>query len=297
MTTFTLENKVALVTGGARGIGLETARILHAKGASVVLLDVSEAAAREAAQQVGERTLVIGADVSDAGAMSAAVAATVERFGGLDLPIANAGVAPPAATMRVMDADAWERVVDIDLLGVWRTVRPALDQVVARRGHVVVISSVYAWVNGMLASPYAVSKAGVEALGRALRAELAVHGASAQVAHFGFVDTGMVHDAIDNDPVGGGLDDYLPAFMSRRITGAQAAAALVEGIERRAARTVVPKWWKAYFAMRGVANPVLDALATRDSRIAAVIRSGDGEERASDRGGVAKVEAEQAAGP
>jgi short-subunit dehydrogenase len=65
-------------------------------------------------------------------------------------------------------------VIEIDLLGVWRTVRPALPQIVERRGHAVV-ASVYAFLNGAMATPYAVSKAGVEQLGRALRAELAIH--------------------------------------------------------------------------------------------------------------------------
>ena len=76
------------------------------------------------------------------------------------------------ATTRGISVEEWERVFEVDLLGVWRTVRAALPQIVERRGHVVVISSVYAFMNGVLNSPYAVAKAGVESLGRTLRTEL-----------------------------------------------------------------------------------------------------------------------------
>lgn len=114
----------------------------------------------------------------------------------------------------------------------------------------VVISSVYAFANGMVASPYAVAKAGVEALGRALRVELAIHGAGATVAHFGFVDTVMVQEGFDEDPQGAELLDVLPAFMTRRLTPVQAAEALVAGIEKRAPRVIAPSWWRVPYFLR-----------------------------------------------
>ena len=130
--------------------------------------------------------------------MLAAVAETVERFGGLDVAVANAGIAPPTVTTaRTMPAEEWKRVVDVNLLGAWHTARAALPQVSERGGQIVFIGSVYSFANGLLASPYAVSKAGVEALGRALRAELAPLGASASVVYFGWVDTDLVRDSLD----------------------------------------------------------------------------------------------------
>ncbi len=97
--------------------------------------------------------------------------------------------------------------------GVWRTVRAALPQIVERQGQMVVVSSVYAFANGMGNSPYAVAKAGVEALGRSLRVELAPHGASASVAYFGWVDTKLVQDAFDQEDGGRiqGAQPRLPA--------------------------------------------------------------------------------------
>ena len=212
--SYSLAGKVGLVTGAARGIGLETARRLSHRGASVALLDLDAKATAEAATPLGDRAMAIAADVTDAAAMDAAVGQVVERFGGLDVVVANAGVGPSPRPMTVVDRDAYERVIEIDLLGVWRTVRPALPQIVERRGHAVVVASVYAFLNGVLATPYAISKAGGEQLGRSLRAELAIHGASASVAYFGFIDTAMVREAFE-DPIGQRIEEVLPAFSDQ----------------------------------------------------------------------------------
>lgn len=266
MAVFPLNGKVALVTGGARGIGYETARQLHGRGASVALVDVDVDEVREAAERIGERALGIVGDVTDAGAMKAAVAETVERFGGLDIAMANAGIAPPTpTTIRMVPAEEWERVIEINLLGVWHTVRAALPQVAERQGHVVVVSSAYAIANGMLNSAYAMAKSGVEAFGRSLRTELAPIGASASVAYFGWVDTKLVQDALAK-PGAGRLQESMPAFLLKRITPAEAGAAVVKGIEERAPRIFAPQWWRYVSAVRGLINPLLDRRAERDPR-------------------------------
>lgn len=283
--SFPLRGKVALVTGAARGIGFETARLAHERGASVTLVDLDPDATEDAAGRIGERTLAIGADVTDAEAMADAVARTVERFGGLDVPVANAGVSPPAATMRIADPDAFERTIEIDLLGVWRTVRPALDQVASRGGQVVVVSSVYAWMNGAVTAAYAISKAGVEQMGRALQVELAPHGAGATIAHFGFIDTVMVRHAFD-DPLAAEYEKRFPALMRRRLSPAQAARGIVDAVERRAPRVILPKWWRAWFALRGVLNPIFDRMMPRDPVLIELLRKADSDERAANRGGL-----------
>jgi NAD(P)-dependent dehydrogenase (short-subunit alcohol dehydrogenase family) len=135
-----------------------------------------------------------------------------------------------------------------------------------------VISSVYAFMNGMVASPYAVAKAGVEALGRALRVELSIHGAGATVAHFGFIDTVMVQEAFDREFEGTSLLENLPAFVTRRLTAAQAAEALVTGIERRAPRVIAPSWWRVLYHLRGLTGPLMDWASTKDRRVLQSLR-------------------------
>jgi NAD(P)-dependent dehydrogenase (short-subunit alcohol dehydrogenase family) len=267
MASFQLGGKTALVTGGARGIGLATARALAARGASVAIVDLEQAAADAAASQLSETHAVgIAADVTDRAAMQRAVAATVERFGGLDVVVANAGIASRVSTCRAAATESFERVLDVNLMGVWRTVDAALPEIVRRRGHVVVISSVYAFLNGVGATPYAMSKAAVEQLGRALRAELVQHGASASVAYFGFIDTEMVHRAIDADPLASELMQTFPAPLRKRIQPQVAGEAIVRGIERRAPRIIRPRRWVAFSLLRGVLNPLSDARLERDQK-------------------------------
>jgi NAD(P)-dependent dehydrogenase (short-subunit alcohol dehydrogenase family) len=275
MPRYDLNGRVALVTGAARGIGFETARQMHLRGASVAVLDLDKADAREAAERIGERAIGIDADVTDIGAMQAAVAETVEKFGGLDVAVANAGIAQRTfATTRAISGEEWERVFEVDLLGVWRTARAALPQLVERRGQMVVVSSIYAFANGMGNSPYAVAKAGVESLGRALRVELAPHGASATVAYFGWVDTKMVQDAFEQEDADR-VRELGPDFLLKRIPPDEAAAGLVRGIEERAPRVFVPRWWRYVSALRGVINPLLDRRMERDAKTAALIRDLD----------------------
>jgi NAD(P)-dependent dehydrogenase (short-subunit alcohol dehydrogenase family) len=276
MPRYELNGKVALVTGAARGIGFHTARALIARGASVTVVDLDEEAARQAAAQLHDtRALGIAADVTDRGALQRAVAATVERFGGLDVVVANAGIVSRVASFRAMSSENFERVLDVNLMGVCRTVEAALPEIVPRRGHVVVISSIYAFFNGIGVAPYAMSKAAVEQFGRALRVELAPHGASASVAYFGFIDTEMVHRALDNDPLVNRMLITLPKPLHKRLAPAVAGEAIVSGIERRAPRIIRPRRWVVWSVLRGIINPLTDARAEREEETLAIVREFD----------------------
>jgi NAD(P)-dependent dehydrogenase (short-subunit alcohol dehydrogenase family) len=273
---YDLGGKVAMVTGAARGIGFATARALVARGATVVVVDLSEEAAARAASELHDtRALGLSADVTDRGALQRAVATTVERFGGLDVVVANAGIASRGATLRAMSPESCERVLDVDLMGVYRTVDVALPEIVRRRGHIVVIASVYAFINGMGAVPYAMAKAGVEQLGRALRVELVQHGASASVAYFGFIDTEMVHQAIDQDPLAPTMFEQLPRPLRKRLAPSVAGEAIVRGIERRQRQIIRPRRWSVLSWFRGILGPMGDAQMERDASIQDVLRSLD----------------------
>jgi NAD(P)-dependent dehydrogenase (short-subunit alcohol dehydrogenase family) len=255
MNRYDLNGKVAFVTGAARGIGFETARQMHMRGASVAVLDLSAEEAREAAERIGPRAIGLGGDVTDQSAMMNAVAQIVEELGGVDVAVANAGIAQKQfATVRGISGEEWERVFEVDLLGVWRTVRAALPQIVERKGQMIVVSSVYAFANGFGNTPYAVAKAGVESLGRALRVELRPHGASASR-----------------------VEKLSPKWLLKRISPEEAGAGLVRGIEEQAPRIFVPKWWRYPSALRGVLNPLLDKRMETEPKYAELVRDIDSE--------------------
>jgi NAD(P)-dependent dehydrogenase (short-subunit alcohol dehydrogenase family) len=273
---YDLKGKVALVTGAARGIGFATARALVGRGASVVIVDLDREASERAAAEVHDsRALGLAADVTDRGAMQRAVAAAVERFGGLDVVVANAGVAPRVATFRACSPESFERVLDVNLMGVCRTVDAALPEIARRAGHVVVISSIYAFTNGVGAVPYAMSKAAVEQFGRALRLELRPTGASASVAYFGFIDTEMVHRAIDADPLANEMMATFPKVLHKRLAPSAAGEAIVRGIERRQPRIIRPRRWVVMSVLRGVLGPLTDAQAERDETALRLLRELD----------------------
>ncbi|MCE5288009.1 MAG: SDR family oxidoreductase [Nocardiaceae bacterium] len=259
--------KVALITGAGQGIGLALAKILHERGAVVVLVDISDVS------PFRDRCLVIRADVTDRAAMAAAVDQVVGRYGRLDIVVANAGVTPEPATIRTMDPRDFDRVIAINLTGVFNTVHPALDHVVAKKGHVVVVSSCAAFAPGMCGSPYMMSKAAVEQFGRALRVELGAFGASAGVAYFGVVETAMTHHMLDQDDLGRELDNMLPWPLNVRITADEAAKTIADGIARRAARTIAPSGWEPYALLRGAANVVLDNRLANDPNVARLVRA------------------------
>jgi NAD(P)-dependent dehydrogenase (short-subunit alcohol dehydrogenase family) len=174
-----------------------------------------------------------------------------------------------------MAHENFERVLDVDLMGVCRTVDAALPEIVRRRGHVVVVSSVYAFTNGVGAIPYAMSKAAVEQLGRALRAELVQHGASASVAYFGFIDTEMVHRAIDQDALASQMLSTFPAPLRKRLSPDVAGEAIARGIERRQPRIIRPRRWTAMSLLRGIVNPLSDAQLERDANAQRLLRELD----------------------
>jgi len=264
MPSFDVRDKVAVVTGAARGIGFGTAQALAKRGARLVVVDLDRAASESAAAQLPGDALGLAADVTDRGAMQQLIATVTEQRGGVDIVVANAGIASRAATVRAMNGEAFDRVLAVNLGGVYNTVITALPQVVARRGHIVVTSSVYAFINGLGAAPYAMAKAGVEQLGRALRVELVPHGAGASVAYFGFIDTEMVHRGIDVDPTAEKMMKALPKVLQKRLTPAQAGEAVARGIEKRAARIIAPRRWAAVSALRGIINPVFDNYMVKD---------------------------------
>lgn len=261
-------DSTVLVTGAARGIGLALARALHSRGARVVMADLNEASVVSAAAQLGERAVATAVDVTDQSSCDSAVAVALRAFGRLDVVIPNAGVPPPNGTMLTADRSAFDRVLDINLHGVVNTTRAALPALVQSRGHVLVIASIYAAFNGVLATPYAMSKAAVEQMGRALRVELAGHGVTAGVAYLGFIDTGLVSEAFVAPGVSN-VRRVLPAALTRPRPLDDLSPHLVRAIERRSARVSFPGWVRPFLLARGVVGPVGDFAMSKHPQIRA----------------------------
>ena len=179
-----MQDKIVFITGGARGIGAEVAQRLRNKGAKLVLTDLDEAALTTLAGRLGgdEHVLTAIADVRDLPAMQAAAAKAVERFGGIDVVVANAGIASYGSVLHV-DPESLKRVLDVNLLGVFHTVRATLPAVIDRRGYVLIVSSLAAFAAAPGMAPYDMSKAGNEHLANALRLEVAHLGVSVGSAH------------------------------------------------------------------------------------------------------------------
>ncbi|MDQ4112958.1 MAG: SDR family NAD(P)-dependent oxidoreductase [Actinomycetota bacterium] len=268
---YDLAEKVVLVTGGSGGIGAATVRTLLDRGARVAVADIDPTTPVRVGALHATDSFGCVADVRDPASLEAAVSQTVDRFGRLDVVIANAGLLTKAATLRNTPTADIEATLAVNVTGVANTVSAALPQVIAQRGQVVLISSVFAFLNGMGTIPYAMSKAAVEQLGRGLRVELADHGVSVLTAYFSLVQTDMIARGVDEDPVVMELLGALPKAMLKRITPTQAAAGIADGIEARAARVILPKLWRPVSSWRGFLGPVLDSRFARDRRILDVL--------------------------
>ena len=268
---YDLTDKVVLITGGNGGIGAATARTLLDRGARVAVADIDPTTPRRAGALHPTNAFGCVADVRDRASLEAAVEQTVDRFGQLDVVIANAGLLAKAATLRNTPTADIEATLAVNVTGVANTVAAALPQVIAQRGQVVLISSVFAFLNGMGTIPYAMSKAAVEQLGRGLRVELSDHGVSVLTAYFSLVQTDMIARGVDEDPVVMELLGTLPKAMLKRITPAQAASGIVDGLESRAARVIRPNLWRPVSSMRGLIGPALDSRFSQDRRILDVL--------------------------
>ncbi|HSV39792.1 MAG TPA: SDR family oxidoreductase [Nocardioidaceae bacterium] len=236
-----VKDKVVLITGGARGIGAETAKALAAKGAYVVLTDVEEGALKSVAAEIGDRALAVVADVCDLSAMESAVAAGIERFGGIDVVVANAGIASYGSVLNV-DPATFRRVIDINVNGVFHTVRAALPSMIERKGYILVVSSAAAFapVPGM--ASYNASKAATEHFTNALRLEVAHFGVDVGSAHMLWIDTPLVQDAKKDLSAFTQMLESLPYPVGKTTSVDKCVTAFVKGIEGRERRIYVPGW-------------------------------------------------------
>lgn len=263
-----LQDKVVLVTGAARGIGEHTARLAAARGARLALIGLEARRLASVCDDLPGRHYWAEADVTDQSSLDKAVAGAVEALGGIDAVVANAGVAN-IGTVSSGPVDALVRTIEVNLVGVVRTVAATLPAVTERRGYFLLISSAAAFtaLPGMAA--YCASKAGVEHFGTALRYEVAHSGVRVGTAHPSWIDTDLVRDIRADLPTFSQTLKKLPWPMGRTTTVEACAAALVDAVERRRRRVYVPRPVGLVQAMRTLVNgPLADRVIGRGARTA-----------------------------
>ncbi len=198
-----LEGKVALISGGARGMGAAEARLFAREGARVVIGDLLEEEGRQVEAQIGEaggHALFLRLDVTSESDWRTAVTAAVSRFGKLDILVNNAGVGGGGGMVEETTVDAWDRVMDINAKGVFLGTKAAIPEMRrAGGGSIINISSIWGLVGSGGASAYHASKGAVRLLTKATAIQYAGEGIRANSVHPGPIETPMT-EAMRSDP-------------------------------------------------------------------------------------------------
>ena len=261
-----LSGKSVLLTGAAGGIGAAVARLLVARQASLSLIDLRAEALAQVANQLGDDVLFQAVDITQTQALTEAVTATVERFGRLDVAVVNAGVVA-VGSVEHGDPQAFEHVIEVNLLGSWRTVRAVLPHIIAARGYILFVSSLAGANQGPLNAAYNSSKAGLNAFANTLRLEVQGLGVDIGVAHLIYTATETGRRAVEHPLIRG-----LPGLPKMRPDPIEKTAAmLVRGITRRS-RTVGTVSAHLSLVSPDIAQRVVERLARR-RRWAELIRA------------------------
>jgi NAD(P)-dependent dehydrogenase (short-subunit alcohol dehydrogenase family) len=186
-----------------------------------------------------------------------------ERFGGIDAVVANAGIAS-GGTVEVMQSDAFERVIEVNLLGAYRTISVALPHLVKSRGYLLSVASVAAIGQAPLMAAYSAAKAGLEALSNSLRLEVAHKGVGVGVAYFSWLGTELTTGA-DDHPSFALMRAKLSGPTGKTYPVSKAAEAIADGIERRSDRVYTPGWIRGMIAVRGFMPLLLGRLVRNDA--------------------------------
>ena len=255
--TPSLAGRRVLITGAARGIGAALATRLHARGARVALAGIEPELLEAVAAGCGGAPWA-RCDVSDRGEVEAAVATAVGELGGLDVVVANAGV---AAQLPLVGGDprVMARTLAVNVMGVYNTLRAAGPHVSHSGGYALAVASLAAAMHPPLLGAYSASKAAVEALGNTLRCELRSTGARVGVAYFAELDTDMTRRGFGTEAA-----SKLSALKLTRIAPLEVGIeALERGIARRSRRVVAPGWVGAALPLRMAIQPVMDRVVQR----------------------------------
>ncbi|MFK4024077.1 SDR family oxidoreductase [Streptomyces albogriseolus] len=264
MSRVSLEGKVAVVTGAARGVGELLARKLSARGVKVALVGLEPDALKDVSGRLHGDSDHWYADVTDHEAMARVAAEVRERFGRVDIVVANAGVAT-GGPFTESDPEAWRRVIEVNLIGSAVTARAFLPLLTESRGYLLQIASLAAITPAPMMTAYCASKSGVEAYAHALRAEVGHQGVKVGVGYLSWTDTDMVRGA-DQDDVMRELRQRLPWPANRTYPLGPAVDRLVAGIERRSAHVYGQAWLRGMQGIRGYLPALIGTVGQREMK-------------------------------
>ncbi|GAA2060419.1 SDR family oxidoreductase [Streptomyces albiaxialis] len=255
MSRVSLEGQVAVITGAARGVGELLARKMAARGARIALVGLEPEALRRVGERLDTDSAHWHADVTDHVAMGRVAREVKERFGKVDIVVANAGV---AAGGPFMDSDpvSWRRVIEVNLIGGAVTGRAFLPVLAESRGYFLQIASLAAITPAPMMSAYCASKSGVEAFAHSLRAEVAYKGVRVGVGYLSWTDTDMVRGA-DADDLMRDVRSRLPWPTNKTYPLGPAVDRIVDGVERRAAHVYAQWWLRGMQGVRGYLPMIL----------------------------------------
>jgi NAD(P)-dependent dehydrogenase (short-subunit alcohol dehydrogenase family) len=249
--------KTALITGAAHGIGKGTAEALAERGWSLALVDLDPEAAESVAAECGAAAAAFKGNITDQDAVDAAVAGAVERFGGIDVCFANAGIGT-GGSLRHIDPEAFAVQVDVNLVGTYRTVHACLPHLIDARGYLLLNASASALSAPPGVGAYGATKAALESLGNTLRAELGHHGVGVGVLYLLWVKTDMVEGAEAETETFRTIIAAMPGPLGKEMPLERAVARIVGGIESRSPRLMEPRYLKALRIVRGLAPGLLE---------------------------------------
>ncbi|HEX7154250.1 MAG TPA: SDR family oxidoreductase [Thermoanaerobaculia bacterium] len=261
-----LHDKVALITGPARGIGEALARGLAARGMRLALVGLEPERLAALAQELGPAHMWAECDVTDAASLERAVKQAVDTLGGLDVVVANAGIAAHGP-VAVTPMSALRRVIEVNLIGVIGTVHATLHHVAARQGYFLLISSAAALAATPGFASYCASKSGVEHFANALRLELAYRGVDVGSAHPCWIDTDLVRDAQGELNSFRAMLRNLPGPFGTITSVEECTRQLIAGIEGRKRKIFIPRSLAPFAALRQLLmSPAGEFFLRRDAK-------------------------------
>lgn len=259
-----LEGQVVVVTGAARGVGELLARKLSARGATLALVGLEPDELKKVSERLHGESDHWYADVTDHVAMGRIAQEVKQRFGKIDIVVANAGVATGGPLVD-SDPEAWRRVIEVNLIGGAVTARAFLPVLIESRGYFLQIASLAAITPAPMMSAYCASKSGVEAFAHCLRGEVGHRGVKVGVGYLSWTDTDMVRGA-DEDDVMRELRQRLPWPTNRTYPLGPAVDRIVAGIERRSAHVYAQWWLRGMQSIRGYLPMVIGTVGQREMK-------------------------------